>query len=112
MNERMVFHLGFPKCASTFLKKQVFPNLQTYAYVDDRAASDVMITHDFHELPEVFALARRLNRLSGGILERLVPSRGIDITAKFAEGVLSQYRSGNRKLSDFFGLGLERYGYF
>jgi len=29
-----VIHAGFPKCASTFLQKQIFPKLKTYQYAD------------------------------------------------------------------------------
>ena len=73
MKSQPAVHVGFPKCASTFLQKQIFPNLQTYEYIADaRSGLDSAIRNYYPELggsPWVAGLKGRRVAVS---LERLL----------------------------------------
>ncbi len=58
MRQHPVFHLGFANCASTFLQKQVFPNLCTYQYERAHEETRKILRWFPHELPEVPTLAK------------------------------------------------------
>jgi hypothetical protein len=45
-----LFHLGFPKCASTFLQHEVFPRLQTWSDVSD-APAGLLGEYSYDRLP-------------------------------------------------------------
>jgi hypothetical protein len=57
-------------------------------------------------------ILQRLNNRMRGRLDRILPKREIDISNTFAEELMSIFKDGNRRLSDYFGLSLARYGYF
>lgn len=62
--------------------------------------------------PPWHPIVQKANQLTGGLVNRVLPKRKIDISEHYAEGLLKIYRDGNRRLSSFFGLDLDKYGYF
>ncbi len=62
--------------------------------------------------PPWHPIFQKANQLTGGLVNRVLPKREIDISEHYAEGLMEIYRDGNRRLSSFFGLDLDKYGYF
>lgn len=73
MKSQPVVHVGFPKCASTFLQKQIFPNLQTYEYIADaRPGLDPAIRNYYPQLGDSPWIAGLKGRRVAVSLERLL----------------------------------------
>lgn len=64
------------------------------------------------QAPPPNPILKKINRLTNGLTERLLPERTVDVSADFAQRLMDIYRDGNKRLSSYFELGLDRHGYF
>lgn len=53
-----VIHIGYPKCASTFLQQVIFPQVTSYQYIADAHTHTLMSTRYYDNLPDDFLLFR------------------------------------------------------
>ena len=53
-----VIHIGFPKCASTFLQQEIFPRVTTYQFIQDPKTHSILHTRYYHNLPHDFLFFR------------------------------------------------------
>ncbi len=87
MRQHPVIHIGFPKCASTFLQRQIFPNLRSYKYLDMYAETQEIILKFPHELADPSPLARlrgtrslisRERILAPAVSPRILPEQAVN----------------------------------
>lgn len=55
----IIIHAGFPKCASTFLQKQIFPKLNSYKYIENSAYNSLaeLYLNDISKEHPIFKLS-------------------------------------------------------
>jgi hypothetical protein len=63
-------------------------------------------------MPTANPIVQKLNKHTNGLMSKLLPHREVNISPKFAKELLGHFSESNERLSSFFGLNLERYGYF
>lgn len=63
MKREIIIHAGFPKCASTFLQKQIFPQLKNYEFVDGAPYADLgtLYLEDISKTSPVLKLPEKEN---------------------------------------------------
>ena len=51
MKKCSIFHVGYPKCASTYLQEVIFPKLKTWNYLRDQGEGMAFLRNPYYKLP-------------------------------------------------------------
>ncbi len=62
--------------------------------------------------PEIGKYLNIANKISFGLFENLLPEKEVLISEEFSKGLIDIFSKSNQKLSDYFNLELNKYGYF
>lgn len=54
-----ILHLGFPKCASTFLQREIFPRLESLPFFPDQGEGSILSNSRYGELPRDLSFFER-----------------------------------------------------
>ncbi|EIC22310.1 hypothetical protein [Thiorhodovibrio frisius] len=74
---KLLFHVGFGKTATTWLQRQIFPNLENCLYLGKKGFNDLMYSREFHHLhyrlfEPLHSLKRYRSRNSESLVENYV----------------------------------------
>lgn len=106
------FHLGYPKVASTFLQKEIFPNLSNIKFYKKHKFNNYKkLDPDNLTLTPMFSSEKDYNieDTAGDILERFPYAKIILILRRHDQWILSKYKyyirkHGGKEFHEFFDL--------
>ena len=63
MKECPIFHIGLPKCASTYLQEVVFPKIKTWNYIRNADERMAFLGNPYYKLPKEMSLLKNERNL-------------------------------------------------
>jgi len=59
MKESPIFHIGLPKCASTYLQEVIFPKLKTWNYLRNADDKRAFLSNPYYKLPKEMSYLKK-----------------------------------------------------